>query len=105
MSYFGEPIRNKDGRIIGTTLGEAYTYDALTERQKDYLDGMQYMLEQLDNVQADYDILDSEEPETIAKLKKEIAGIIFDDIKMHLERDIVEAIISFGDENYTGDEE
>lgn len=82
MSYI--PDRNEEGAYNKENLKDRYA--------KGYIDGMEYILEQLENYRAN--IFDDEDT-TIGKMRSEITDEVFEHLSTFIDCDINEANVGF----------
>lgn len=92
MSYYGEPVFNQDGDLA--SVGDRKVSD-LTEKQRAYIAGMQYIYDQVENEEADYDSNDT----ILDRIVTECAIDALEEFKKRILSDMIEAVVSFADVN------
>ncbi len=78
-----------------------YTKKDLTQRQRDYIEGMETALETIKD--REYDFLDTKGTSTLEKIQNEIACNVIGLIADYVYSDICESIVCFADGNCTNE--
>ena len=74
-----------------------YKKEDLSEVHQSFIDGMEHISKQLENFFDESDFNGMEFSPTIAKIQKEIADAVVEEVRSLIEFEVCEAIVCFGD--------